>query len=57
MGRDERGRGAVILKTVDGKPSGGSNPSLSANHFKMLGGAAVWQNYRSLSFCKHFANL
>ncbi len=27
MGRDERGRGAVILKTVDGQPSGGSNPS------------------------------
>ena len=26
MGRDERGQGAVILKTVDAQPSGGSNP-------------------------------
>jgi hypothetical protein len=23
---------AAVLKTVDGQPSGGSNPSLSANH-------------------------
>ncbi len=41
---------AAVLKTVDGKPSGGSNPSLSATH-KLRGskhGALFHSSYSNL---------
>ena len=33
---------AAVLKTVEGQPSGGSNPSLSANYSNTYNGRQKW---------------
>ena len=48
---------AAVLKTVDGQPSGGSNPSLSASFFKVLGIDLLGLPDDQGGFCKHFANM